>query len=173
MYVIDNKKITNSQHKNCSLIDNVNKLAKLITHRLKDLNLSKAELSRRVGVSRSYIVNMANGTAPTVSGQYEPSPEVTEKLAIHLQVEPSEILDAMGYTPTSITTLPAELRDIPFTKLHKSSLDLLREFCLFLLNRQSQSFQEIPESALQDIERVGTLDDTGRKINQTKEKKAA
>lgn len=42
---------------------------------------------------------MANQTAPTKSGQYEPSPEVVAKLAKVLDVSEIEILKAIGYAP--------------------------------------------------------------------------
>ncbi|MBS1793613.1 MAG: helix-turn-helix domain-containing protein [Acidobacteria bacterium] len=98
--LIDNKIISASQLKKCILIDNVEQnLSELIQRRIKALNISKAELARRIGVSRSYIVNMANQTAPTKSGQYEPSPEVVAKLAKVLDVSEIEILKAIGYAP--------------------------------------------------------------------------
>lgn len=72
-------------------------LAELIQKRLDDLGISKAELARLIGVSRSYVVNMANQTGNTQSGQYRPSPEVVQKLVKHLQVSEDEILLAIGY----------------------------------------------------------------------------
>lgn len=92
------KKETTKIQKKCILIVNVKeKLSDLVSRRLRELDLKKADLAKLTGLSRSYIGNMANGTAPTESGQYEPSPDAVEALAKYLQISEDEILNAIGY----------------------------------------------------------------------------
>jgi transcriptional regulator with XRE-family HTH domain len=82
----------------CILVENVKEsLSQLIQRRVRELNISKAEAARRCGITRSYFGNMANQTAPTESGQYEPSPEVVAGLSKGLEVSEIEILDSIGY----------------------------------------------------------------------------
>ncbi|MCX7997337.1 MAG: helix-turn-helix transcriptional regulator [Leptospiraceae bacterium] len=81
------------------------KLSELIQKRLKELNISKAELARRVNVSRAYIGDLANGTARTKSGNYILSPEVTKRLADALHVPVEQVLSAMGYDVNCIRDL--------------------------------------------------------------------
>lgn len=84
----------------CILVDNVKEtLSQLVQRRLKELNTSKAAVARKVGVSRSYIGNIANETAPTQSGQYNLSPDTVSGLAKALEINESEILEAMNYLP--------------------------------------------------------------------------
>jgi transcriptional regulator with XRE-family HTH domain len=88
---------------------------------MKELKISKAELARMVGVSRSYITNMANESAPTRTGQYEPGPDVVAALARSLQIEESEILRSMDYIqnghrpkPQNAAEFAERLADIGF-----------------------------------------------------------
>lgn len=78
-------------------------LSQLISRRLNDLGLNKAELARRLGMSRAYITSLANGNATTRSGQHRPSSDVIAGLAKHLRVSEARILSAIG--------------DLPFEKL--------------------------------------------------------
>lgn len=87
-------------------------LSELVSRRLSELRMSKSELARRLGLSRAYITDLANGTANTQSGQYSPSPEVIEGLAKHLQIDQSEILKAMGYTPTELDSEAYDILDL-------------------------------------------------------------
>lgn len=74
-------------------------LSELIQRRLRELNLTKSELARSVGVSRAYIGSLANATANTRSGIHRPKPSIVTSLAKHLHVSESEILTAIGYNP--------------------------------------------------------------------------
>lgn len=90
-----------------NLTDDVREnLSELVRRRIKELNTSKAAIARAVGVSRSYIGNIANGTAPTQSGQYNLSPETVGKLAKVLEVSESEILSAMDYLSENVRQYP-------------------------------------------------------------------
>lgn len=75
------------------------KLSELVSRRMKEMRIGPSDLARLVGKTRGYIGNMANGTAPTKSGEYEPSPEVVSSLAKALEVDEQEILEAMDYLP--------------------------------------------------------------------------
>lgn len=98
------KKETHRIHNKSILIVNVKeKLSELVSRRIRELGLKNAEVARRTGLSRSYIGNMANGTAPTQSGEYEPSPEVIEKLSTALEISQNEILEAMNYLTNEAT----------------------------------------------------------------------
>jgi transcriptional regulator with XRE-family HTH domain len=83
-------------------------LGALITRRLNDLNMSKAELARRIGKSPAYVGDLANDTAKTKSGKYDPSPEVIDALAYHLQISREEILVALDYLPQTTDSLAKE-----------------------------------------------------------------
>jgi transcriptional regulator with XRE-family HTH domain len=85
--------------RDCKVILNMHEtLGALIQRRLNELGMSKAELAKRVGVSRAYVGDLANQTAKTQTGSYRPGPEVVEKLARHLDISTTEILAAMGYS---------------------------------------------------------------------------
>lgn len=83
-------------------------LGELITRRLNELNMSKAELARRIGKSPAYVGDMANDTAKTKSGKYYPSPEVIDALAYHLQISQEELLVTIDYLPQTSNDLARE-----------------------------------------------------------------
>ncbi len=83
-------------------------ISELIQRRIRELGISKSALAERVGVSRAYIGDLANGTAKTRSGFYRPKPEIVKKLAESLEVSEIEILNALGYAPQN-KVLPHEL----------------------------------------------------------------
>lgn len=85
------------QNKSILLDDVKEKLSELVSRRLNELGLRKAEAARIAGISRSYFGNIANGTAPTPSGEYNLSPEAVSGLSRALQVSESDILEAMNY----------------------------------------------------------------------------
>jgi transcriptional regulator with XRE-family HTH domain len=96
--VIAYNKISNGGQNFCKLLATVSEnLSALVQRRLKELKISKAELARKTGLSRTYITDIANATGNTQSGQYRPSPETLEKLAKHLEVSSEEILNSIGY----------------------------------------------------------------------------
>lgn len=73
-------------------------LGQLIRRRMYDLRIdSVAELARRTGYSKSYLLHLANDTAPVKRGHYLPAPEMVRKLAHILAVSETEILKAIGY----------------------------------------------------------------------------
>lgn len=87
---------------NCKVLRYVNEsLGQLIQRRLRELDISKADVAKKVGVSRAYIGALANGTAKTQSGFYRPKPEIVSKLAEALHIAENDILDALGYAPES------------------------------------------------------------------------
>lgn len=93
------KKVSHSEHKICKLSANVpENLSQLFQRRINELNIRKAEVARRSGLSRTYITDIANGTANTQSGEYRPTPETVSKLAKALEVPESEIANAIGYS---------------------------------------------------------------------------
>lgn len=61
-------------------------LSALVQRRIRELNLSNSEVARRAKLSRSYIGNIVNRTAPTQSGQYNLSPEAARNLALAIEV---------------------------------------------------------------------------------------
>lgn len=147
MYVVDNKIISNSQLKICHLVDNVAKtLSELVQERLQALKMSKSELARRVGVSRSYIVNIANGTAATRSGQYKPSPDVISKMAKALEIPESSLLAAIGYGDTNglENTIPQELLDIDWNIISEISRKEIIDFAKFKAYRDRVENSESP-----------------------------
>lgn len=83
-------------------------LGALISRRMNELNLSKAELARRVGVSSAYLGDLANDKAKTKSGKYDPSPEIIDALSYHLRVAREEILATLGYLPQTLSDLERE-----------------------------------------------------------------
>src|SRR4051794_19320031 len=72
-------------------------LAKLIQRRLVDLDIKKAELARRSGLSKTYITDLSNETGNTQSGTYNLPPETVVNLAKALQVAEIEVIKAIGY----------------------------------------------------------------------------
>lgn len=71
--------------------------SQLISRRLSELGMSKADLAKAVGVSRTYIGMLANATAKSRAGYHRPKPEILAKLARALQVSEGELLASMGY----------------------------------------------------------------------------
>jgi transcriptional regulator with XRE-family HTH domain len=117
LYLLDNIKNMHKSTGFCYLLNNkMNSLAEIIQKRLTDLDISKSDLARKMGVSRSYVVNMANETGNTRSGQYRPLPEVTAQMAKHLQISQDEILQAVGY----------ELSGIILSETEKAALELFK-----------------------------------------------
>lgn len=98
----------------------VETLGQLIQRRLTDLGMRKSELARSLGVSATYVGDLANDTARTTkSGRYTPSPEMARKLARVLEVRLEEVLAAIGYLrPRSATERASdpleEVRDLFF-----------------------------------------------------------
>ena len=96
--VLADIKVSHSGHKICKLSANVSEnLSQLFQRRIKELNIRKAEVARRSGLSRTYITDIANGTANTQSGEYRPTPETVTKLAKALEVTETEMANAIGY----------------------------------------------------------------------------
>lgn len=77
-------------------------LSQLVRRRVKELGITNAELARRAGLSRSYIGNIVNETAPTKSGQYHLSPESLSKVAKALDVTQTEILASLDYLSNEV-----------------------------------------------------------------------
>ena len=115
-------KETNRIQKNRILLVNVKEnLSQLVGRRIKELGITKSELARRTGLSRAYIGNIVNQSAPTQSGQYDPSPEVIAKFVIHLQVSEDEMLTALGYKTS--TALPPEQAQVIEVLTHSNLTD--------------------------------------------------
>lgn len=96
------KKEPNRIQKKCILVVNVQeKLSELVGRRIRELGLKNADIARLSGLSRSYIGNIVNETAPTQSGQYNLSPKSVSALAKALQISEIEIVNAMGYVKSS------------------------------------------------------------------------
>lgn len=72
-------------------------LSTLVQRRIRELGISNAEVARRSKLSRSYIGNIVNKTAPTQSGQYNLSPDAVGRLATAIEVSETEILTSMKY----------------------------------------------------------------------------
>lgn len=62
---------------------------------------TKAEAARRIGISRSYLGNIINHTAPTQSGDYDILPDTAQSIVRGLEVSPEEVAAAIGYLPDS------------------------------------------------------------------------
>ncbi len=108
------------------------KLSELVARRLKELKISKAELARLTGLSRTYITDIANATANTQNGQYRPSPEVAEKLAKYLKVSIEEITGSIGYAGTDKDSdIPEQIRSIDFSVFDNKDLEEIAEFVEF------------------------------------------
>lgn len=92
-----NKNTTEIQEESILVVDVKETLSQLVRRRARELDLTNAELARRAGLSRSYIGNIMNETAPTKSGQYNLSPESVERLAKALDISQTEILSSLDY----------------------------------------------------------------------------
>lgn len=82
----------------CIVIDDMETLGELIHRRINELNISQAELARRVGVKRSYIGKLANENAATRTGKHMPAPAITRGLARALKVSEIEVLAAIYFS---------------------------------------------------------------------------
>lgn len=97
----------------CKVVANLENLSQLISRRLSEVGMSKSELAKRIGKSRAYVTDLANGTASTQSGQYRPKPEVLAALAKHLQVPEVDVLNAAGYNAGTVrTSKPSTLPEL-------------------------------------------------------------
>jgi transcriptional regulator with XRE-family HTH domain len=92
-----NKTTDEIQEESILVVDVKETLSQLVRRRSAELNLTKAEIARRTGLSRSYIGNIMNETAPTKSGQYNLSPNAVDKLAKVLEIQQTEILESLDY----------------------------------------------------------------------------
>jgi transcriptional regulator with XRE-family HTH domain len=92
-----NKSTDEIQEESILVVDVKETLSQLMRRRAAELGLSNAEIARRAGLSRSYIGNIINETAPTKSGQYNLSPEVVDKLSKVLEVPQTDILESIDY----------------------------------------------------------------------------
>lgn len=106
-------KVSHSEPYFCKLVaDMKENLSQLVARRIRELGLKKSELAKQVGVSRTYITDLANGTGNTQSGQYRPRPEIIEKLAKFLEVEINEILNSIGYaSPNTTPEIPESVKN--------------------------------------------------------------
>ena len=100
-------------------------LSQLIQRRIKELNIRKAEIARRTGLSRTYITDISNGTGNTQSGEYRPPPETVTKLAKALEISEAEVTNAIGYA--SRTTVqhdkPKTIKDL-ISRLSEMGFDI-------------------------------------------------
>lgn len=107
--VLAYNKVSQSEQKTCKLSANVKEnLSQLVQRRIKELGISKAEIARRTGLSRTYITDIANSTGNTQSGQYNLTPETVAKFSKALEITEAEILEAMSYLK-NIKPYPKEL----------------------------------------------------------------
>lgn len=89
----------------CILVKHVKeKLSDLFSRRIRELGIKNVDVANRSGLSRGYIGNIVNETAPTQSGQYNLSPESVNVLAKALEISESAILEAMNYLPENQNT---------------------------------------------------------------------
>lgn len=79
-------------------------LGELITDRLTVLNMTKAELARKVGVTAQYIGEFISGDKDN------PNREIIEALSNHLNVSKLEVLVALKYLPPEMLGDPNEER---------------------------------------------------------------
>ena len=137
----------------CKLLLNLENLSQLITRRLKELDLSKSDLAKRIGKSRAYVTDLANATANTPSGQYRPSPEVLSSLAKNLKVSELEILRAAGFGTGSAIKKPTNIIEF-LEALESMGLD---QFA-FSVDREAldgytpEDFEELVERIKADVE---------------------
>lgn len=111
------------------LIVNVKeKLSELVGRRIRELSTTNAEVARQTGLSRGYIGNIVNETAPTQSGQYNLSPETVGKLAKVLQISESEILQAMDYLSSEVQLIRNRIRVSDFDDFNDKDLDDIAEY---------------------------------------------
>lgn len=130
----------------CILLVNVENetLSQLLKRRLKELNLTNSQFATLAGLSRSYIGNMINETAPTKSGQYNPEPETVGKIARAAQVSEIEILATLGYNVgDSIPKKPTNVREF-FQILDHLGLDVRFEGGI-------EGLERLGEDQLQDL----------------------
>ena len=122
----------------CILVEDMpEKLSELITRRIGELNISNAELARRTGLSRGYIGNIVNETAPTQTGQYDLSKGTIRVLARELKITEAEILSAMGYM-TSRKEIPEKIAVIGYDDLSDDDIRDIVEFIEFKKSQKSQ-----------------------------------
>lgn len=97
------------QEKSILVVDMRETLSQLLTRKAHELGISKSEVARRTGLSRQYIGNIFNRTAPTKSGQYILSPETVGKLAKALALSENEILSSMDYLTSDGSPKPKNI----------------------------------------------------------------
>ena len=105
-------------------------LSKLVSRRINELGTTKAAIAKKAGLSRTYITDIANGTANTQSGQYRPKPEIVSALAKALELSESEILTAIGYSMDDMI-IPEELAVTGFDGLDKEDLKDIADYINF------------------------------------------
>ena len=125
-----NKTPNRIQNISILLVNVKEKLSELVRRRINELGLTNAELARRVNLSRGYIGNIVNETAPTQSGQYNLSPETVKSLAKELKISENEILSAMNYLADG-KVLPSELAIIDYDGFDEQDLEEIAEYINF------------------------------------------
>lgn len=106
------------------------RLSELIARRIRELDLSNAELARRTGLTRGYIGNIVNETAPTRSGQYNLSQSTIAALARELKITETEILTSMGYLKNE-SEIPERIAAIGFDELDEQDIREIADFIKF------------------------------------------
>lgn len=127
-------------------------LSELVRRRARELGLSNADIAARAGLTRGYIGNIINETAPTKSGQYVPNPDTVHALSGALKVTQRDILRSVGYL-TEDDPVPAELADFDLKSLPEEAIDRIREFIEFEIYRaHKKAPSESPLRLRDDLE---------------------
>lgn len=119
------------------------KLSELVGRRIRELGINNAELARRSGLTRGYIGNIVNDTAPTQSGNYNLSPDSVGKLAKALEISEAEILAAMKYLSDPTADVPKPILEALAREGRLSPNDevLIADFITRLKQTQPESAQ--------------------------------
>lgn len=142
----------------------------LLQHRT-EAKMTQGAVAKKAGVSVSYVSTLEREQPHSITGaKLTPEPDKVIALAKAVGGDENEALDLCGYAAKN-NILPEELRDIPFTKLYKEQLIAIREFILYMIDKQ-QTRQPKTDSGIkvsvQEIEVEGELSDTGRETKSVR-----
>lgn len=102
-----------------------------LRNKIKENNISNAELARRIKVSPTYVGNLVRDFSPnSKTGKIRASEKVIEAIAKALNADIDEARLAAGYSPTK-SILPHELAVMDYNGFSDQDLKEIAEFIAF------------------------------------------
>lgn len=105
--------------------------------KIKEKDISNAELARRIDVSATYIGNLLRDFSPnSKTGSIRASEKIVEAIAKELNSDIDEARNAAGYASKNADEIPPEIAAVGFKELSPDDIKNVARYMKFLISEK-------------------------------------